>query len=214
MTWAPVGTNGTNKPGMLAMAQVYEKYINARGGIGGRKLKVLTCNERDDSAAVRDCARQASDAGAVAVVGSYSERGGDFISALQTLGIPYLGGFGITEDEFQSLMSYPVNGGMPALLAGSGRQLADLCKNVTLVRPDSTTGDQYPAFLDAGLKAGGKKAAKDLPTPDDATDYTQAAATAVGDDKPSSCVSAPRARWRTPMSRAGTRCRATPSGTR
>ncbi|MEE4545425.1 ABC transporter substrate-binding protein [Streptomyces sp. V4-01] len=190
MTWAPVDTNGTNKPGMLAMAQVYEKYVNARGGIGGRKLKVLTCNERDDSAAVRDCARQASDAGAVAVVGSYSERGGDFISALQTLGIPYLGGFGITEDEFQSLMSYPVNGGMPALLAGSGRQLADLCRNVTLVRPDSTTGDQYPAFLDAGLKAGGEKAAKDLPTPDDATDYTQAAATAVGDDKPSSCVSA------------------------
>jgi ABC-type branched-subunit amino acid transport system substrate-binding protein len=190
MTWAPVGTNATNKPGMLAMAGVYEKYVNDHGGLDGRKLKVLTCNERDDPITVRNCAQQAADAGAVAVVGSYSEQGGDFISALQTLNIPYVGGFGITEDEFESLLSYPINGGMPALLAGSGRQMADLCRKVTLVRPDSTTGDQYPTFLDEGLKAGGKGRAKDLSTPDDATQYTQTAEAAVGDDKASSCVDA------------------------
>lgn len=190
MTWAPVGTHATNKPGMLAMAEVYEKYVNDHGGLNGRKLKVLTCNEKDDPNTVRDCAHQAADAGAVAVVGSYSEQGDSFISSLQTLGIPYVGGFGITEEEFQSLMSYPVNGGMPALLAGSGRQLADLCKKVTLVRPDSATGDQYPAFLDAGLKTGGEKAAVDQPAPDDTSDYTEAAARAVGSDKATSCVSA------------------------
>jgi hypothetical protein len=191
MTWAPVGTSGTNKPGMLAMAEVFQKYANATGALGGgRRLKVLTCDEHDDAVAVRDCAQRAADAGAVAVVGSYSERGGDVISALQTLSIPYIGGFGATEDEFQSLMSYPVNGGMPALLAGSGRQLAGLCDRVTLVRPDSTTGDQYPIYLDEGLTAAGRGPARDLATPDDATQYSEAAARAVGRDRASDCVSA------------------------
>jgi ABC-type branched-subunit amino acid transport system substrate-binding protein len=190
MTWAPVGTNATNMPGMLAMAQVYEKYANDHGGFGGRKLKVLTCNERDDIVAVRDCAQQANDAGAVAVVGSYSEKGADFISALETYDIPYIGGYGITEDEFQSVESYPVNGGLPALLAGNGRQLADLCRKVTLVRPDTTTGDQYPFFLDAGLRAGGRSDARDLRTADDASQYTDVAEHAVGTNKTSDCVSA------------------------
>lgn len=190
MTWAPVGTSATNMPGMLAMAQVYEKYANDQGGFGGRKLKVLTCNERDDIVGVRNCAQQANDAGAVAVVGSYSEQGADFISALETYDIPYIGGYGITEDEFQSVESYPINGGLPALLAGNGRQLADLCKKVTLVRPDTTTGDQYPVFLDDGLRAGGRSSARDLRTADNATEYTSVAEHAVDGNKSSDCVSA------------------------
>lgn len=61
---------------------------------------------------------------------------------------------------------------------------------MTLVRPDSVTGDQFPIFLDTGLKVGGLASARDLSTPDDSFDYTSAAARAVGDDKHSSCVSA------------------------
>lgn len=190
MTWAPVGTRATNMPGMPAMAQMVEKYINAQGGLNGRKLKVLTCDEHDDPVAVTNCAQQAADAGAVAVIGSYSEQGSAFTSALESSGIPYIGGYGITEDEFQSLMSYPVNGGLPALLAGSGRQLADLCARVTLVRPDSITGDQFPLFLDTGLKVGGLAAARDVPSADYVSDYTAVAAEAVGDDQHSTCVSA------------------------
>jgi len=190
MTWAPVDTDGTNMPGMLAMAQVYEKYANDRGGFGGRKLKVLTCNEHDTIIGVRNCAQQAEDAGAVAVVGSYSEQGADFTAALETYDIPYIGGYGITEDEFESVESYPVNGGLPALLAGNGRQLADLCKKVTLVRPDTTTGDQFPFFLNAGLRAGGNAAAKDLRTADTSTEYTSVAEHAAGANKTSDCVSA------------------------
>ncbi|WP_435822091.1 ABC transporter substrate-binding protein [Actinacidiphila alni] len=190
MTWAPVDTKSTNMPGMLAMAQTYQKYVNEQGGLGGRQLKVLTCNERNDAVAVTDCAGQAAKAGAVAVVGSYSEEGTAFTTALESSGIPYIGGYGITADEYQSLLSYPVNGGLPALLAGNGRQLADLCKKVDLVRPDSITGDQFPIFLDQGLKAGGKAPARDLLTADDANDYTDVATEAVGNNKSSTCVSA------------------------
>ncbi|BBA97915.1 putative lipoprotein [Actinacidiphila reveromycinica] len=190
MTWAPVGTDATNMPGMLGMAKAVESYVNDQGGLHGRKLKVLTCNERNDAVAVTDCAKQAADAGAVAVVGSYSEEGSSFVSALEGDDIPYIGGYGITEDEYQSLMSFPVNGGLPALLAGSGLQLARSCRKVALVRPDSITGDQFPIFLDQGLREAGKHPVEDILTKDDSTDYTSVATTAVGDDKASTCVSA------------------------
>ncbi|MER6234447.1 hypothetical protein ABT169_35730, partial [Streptomyces sp. NPDC001616] len=45
MTWAPEETNATNKPGMPAFAKAYARWINSRGGINSRKLKVLTCND-------------------------------------------------------------------------------------------------------------------------------------------------------------------------
>ncbi|WP_037911554.1 ABC transporter substrate-binding protein [Actinacidiphila yeochonensis] len=190
MTWAPEDTDATNMPGMPAMAKAIEAYVNAEGGINGRKLKVLTCNEHDDPVGVTTCEKQASDAGAVAVVGSYSEEGSSFISALEADDIPYIGGYGITEDEFQSLMSFPINGGLPALLAGSGLQLAQTCKRVRLVRPDSITGDQFPIFLDEGLNAAGKPDVDDMLAKDNSTDYTAVATQAVGDDLHSTCVSA------------------------
>ncbi|CAG6398820.1 ABC transporter substrate-binding protein [Streptomyces cocklensis] len=190
MTWAPEDTGATNMPGMIAMAQAFEHYVNDTGGLNGRKLKVLTCNEHNDSVAVSQCAQQAADAHAVAVVGSYSEEGGTFSTALESNDIAYLGGYGITQDEFQSPLSYPVNGGLPALLAGSGGQLSRLCKKVALVRPDTITGDQFPIFLDQGLTAAGRPVARDLPAQDDASDYTDVAQRAVGDNKASTCVSA------------------------
>jgi ABC-type branched-subunit amino acid transport system substrate-binding protein len=190
MTWAPEHTKATNMPGMPAMARTYAKYLNDHGGIDGRRLKVLTCNERNDSIAAAKCAQRAAEVGAVAVVGSYSQHGSAFTSALESSGIPYIGGFGVTEDEFDSPLSYPVNGGLAALLTGSGRQLARECAQVSLIRPDTTAGDQFPVFLDSGLRAGGRRAATDLPAPEDATEYTEIASRAIGDDAHGRCVAA------------------------
>ncbi|MYQ44613.1 ABC transporter substrate-binding protein [Streptomyces sp. SID4985] len=174
MTWAPENTKATNKPGMPAMAAAYAKWINSRGGIGGRKLQVLTCNERNDSVAVARCARRAADEGVVAVVGSYSQYGDSYLAPLEGAGIPYIGGYGVTSDELTSPVSYPVNGGQPALLAGLGRALAADCGPVTLVRPDSIAGDEMPPLFDAGLKAGGHPEATDQLAADDATEYSSA----------------------------------------
>lgn len=43
----------------------------------------------------------------------------------------------MTTEEFTRALSYPVNGGQPALLTGLGKELASTCGPVTLVRPDS-----------------------------------------------------------------------------
>ncbi|GAB2880913.1 ABC transporter substrate-binding protein [Streptomyces deserti] len=192
MTWAPQGTKATNKPGMPAFARAYARWINAKGGINGRELNVLTCNDHNDSVAAAKCARRAAEENAVAVVGSYSQYADSFFPPLEGEGIPYIGGYGITNDEFTSPLSYPVNGGMPALLAGLGSALAGGCGPVTLVRPDTIAGDQLPALLDSGLKSGGHPEANDQRAAEDATEYDgqsqRALETATRDPLKEGCV--------------------------
>ena len=175
MTWAPDGTNATNKPGMPAMAKAFAGWVNAAGGIDGHKLRVLTCNERNDSVAAANCARRAVDENVVAVVGSYSQCGQQFMSPLEAAGIPFLGGYGVSDEEFSSFASYPVNGGQAALLAGNGRQLARNCDRTALVRPDTIAGDDLPP---CSTPASRRAAGGPPPTcgrPRTRTDYTQQA---------------------------------------
>ncbi|MEV8334245.1 ABC transporter substrate-binding protein [Streptomyces niveus] len=181
MTWAPEGTPATNMPGMPAMAKAFARWVNAAGGIDGHELRVLTCNERNTSSGAADCARLAADKNVTAVVGSYSQHGNAFMAPLEAAGIPYLGGYGVAEREFSSFVSYPVNGGQAALLAGNGMQLGGQCGPVSIVRPDTITGDAMPELLNSGLSKGkndgddtsGK--ATDIRAAEDATDYTASA---------------------------------------
>ncbi|NGO10927.1 ABC transporter substrate-binding protein [Streptomyces sp. HC44] len=172
MTWAPEETKATNKPGMPAMAKTYARWVNKRGGINGHKLNVITCNEHNDAVAAAECARRAVDEDVIAVVGSYSQHSRSFLSPLEAAGIPYIGGYGLTDDEFTSPLSYPVNGGQPALLAGLGRELAKDCGPVTLVRPDTIAGDELPVLFDSGLSAGRHPESSDQRAAEDATEYS------------------------------------------
>ncbi|WP_369247368.1 ABC transporter substrate-binding protein [Streptomyces sp. R41] len=192
MTWAPEKTAATNKPGMPAMAKAYARWINSHGGINGHKLKVLTCNDHNDFVDAAKCAQHAVDENVVAVVGSYSQHGRTFLAPLESAGIPYIGGYGVTDDEFTSPLSYPVNGGEPALLAGLGEQLGKNCGPVALVRPDTTAGDELPVLLNSGLKSEGHTSAADQRAADDATEYSrqtqQALERATSDPLERGCV--------------------------
>ncbi|MFD7092945.1 ABC transporter substrate-binding protein [Streptomyces sp. NPDC059896] len=190
MTWAPVGTNATNLPGMPAMAKAYARWVNASGGIDGHELRVLTCNERNDTAGAAECARRAVKEKAVAVVGSYSQHGREFMAPLEAASIPYLGGYGVTEEEFTSFLSYPVNGGQATLLAGNGLQLARNCEKTALVRPDTITGDDQPELLNSGLAKGDRGPAIDIRAAEDATDYTKASTRAREGAEDGGCVTA------------------------
>ncbi|MTE19534.1 ABC transporter substrate-binding protein [Streptomyces sp. TRM43335] len=179
MTWAPQDTGATDMPGMPAMAEAYARWVNATGGISGRTLRVLTCNDHNESVSAARCANRAREEGAVAVVGSYSQHGRTFMPALESAGIPYIGGYGVTDEEFTSPFSYPVNGGQSTLLAGNGHQLAEHCEHVSLVRPDTVAGDRLPDLLNAGLAEGGRNPATDVRAPEDASAYADQARRAL-----------------------------------
>ncbi|MFE3514659.1 ABC transporter substrate-binding protein [Streptomyces sp. NPDC059166] len=181
MTWAPDTTaaDAVNMAGMPAMARTYARWINERGGIDGHELKVLTCNEQDTASGASKCARRAVEADVAAVVGSYSRYGRAFLAPLEAAGIPYIGGYGASADEFTSYLSYPVNGGQPALVAGNGRQLAAGCERVALVRPDTLVGDTMPGLLDTGLSVEKRPRSYDIIATEEATSYDAEAAKAL-----------------------------------
>ncbi|MGR4882810.1 ABC transporter substrate-binding protein [Streptomyces sp. LARHCF249] len=181
MTFAPEDTKATNMPGMPGMAKAYERWVNSKGGINGRKLRVLTCNEKNTPSGAADCARKAIDEKAVAVVGSYSQHGRAFMAPLEAEGIPFIGGYGVSSEEFQSVLSYPVNGGQPVLLAGAGHQLGRACGQVALVRPDTLAGDSMPVLLNAGLKANKIADASDIRAAEDSADFSAQAREALAD---------------------------------
>ncbi|MEV7172397.1 ABC transporter substrate-binding protein [Streptomyces sp. NPDC093224] len=179
MTFAPEGTKATNMPGMTGMAKAYERWINAQGGLGGRRLRVLTCNEKNTPSGAADCARKAVAEKAVAVVGSYSQHGRAFMAPLEVEGIPFIGGYGVSSEEFQSPLSYPVNGGQPVLIAGAGHQLSRACDQVALVRPDTIAGDTLPVLLNAGLRANKMADASDIRAAEDSADFKPQASEAL-----------------------------------
>lgn len=190
MTWAPQGGGAGDHDGMPALAEAIGKQIADRGGLNGHPFEVLTCDEHNTPSGAIACANQAVQDHVVAVIGSYSQYAGVFLPTLQAAGIPYIGGYGVTSDEFTAPYSYPVNGGTPALLAGAGVQLAQAgCTRVAVVRPDSAAGDSMTVYLNAGLAtAGSTVTAVDVPTKAGQTDYTQQAQEAIGRDRPHECV--------------------------
>lgn len=193
MTFAPQDTKATNMPGMPGMAKAYEAWVNSKGGINGHKLRVLTCNEKNTPNGAADCARKAIDEKAVAVVGSYSQHGRAFMAPLEAEGIPFIGGYGVSSEEFQSTLSYPVNGGQPVLLAGAGHQLGKACSQVAIVRPDTLAGDSMPILLNAGLKLNKAPEANDIRAAEDSADYIAQAREALANSsggKDRGCVTA------------------------
>ncbi|MFH9606088.1 ABC transporter substrate-binding protein [Streptomyces sp. NPDC017448] len=182
MTWAPdraENINAAKEAGVPAMAQTYARWVNDTGGIDGRELRVVVCDEGDTTLGAERCAREAVEKRVAAVVGSYSRHGQSFMPALEAGGVPYIGGYGASPEEFSSYLSYPVNGGQPALLAGHGRQLGRSCERVSLVRPDSIGGDGMPPLLNNGLLAADRPASTDIVAPLDATSYDEQAAQAL-----------------------------------
>ncbi|MCX4779155.1 ABC transporter substrate-binding protein [Streptomyces sp. NBC_01264] len=184
MTFAPEESKATNMPGMPGMAKAYERWVNAKGGINGRKLRVLTCDERNTPTGAADCARKAVAEKAVAVIGSYSQHGRAFLAPLEVAGIPFIGGYGVSPEEFQSPLSYPVNGGQPVLVAGAGHQLGRTCAKVALVRPDTLAGDSLPGQLNSGLKANQMDGASDIRAAEDSADLSAQAGEALVDSTP------------------------------
>ena len=125
------------------------------GGIDGHELKVLTCNEqqrlggrrrsapggRPTRTSSRSSARTASTAGRSC-------------RRWRRPGIPYIGGYGASDEEFTSSLSYPVNGGQAALLAGNGAQLArQLRAGRAGAARHAAPATSMPGLLDAACRA-------------------------------------------------------------
>src|SRR5215218_1214059 len=80
---APYESQTTSLPFMKTAAQAAVEEINAAGGVKGRKLELLTCNEKQDPNEALKCAQKAAREKATAVVGSLTTFGAQVMPVLE-----------------------------------------------------------------------------------------------------------------------------------
>ncbi len=164
-------------------AKAAVKALNAAGGVQGRPLELVTCDDKFDPNAAADCARKAVSDKVAAVVALNSGFGDKVIPILAAAGIPSVGDNLISAAEFVSPIVYPISGG--AITGTSGMAYAVAHAGATKIRPmvvDVAAAKGLLPFIQ-GTAALFPKATmlKDIPVPPQATDVTSQASAAAAD---------------------------------
>lgn len=181
MTITSLESQGPVYPNIANTAEVYEKWINKRGGIAGRPLEVQVCDERGKPTDAAACARKAVSDKVVAVVGSFSFLGTNIMPALTKADIANFGECcPITPPEWTAENSFPM-GTQPLYAVGLvKRAVEDGCQNINAVIIDGAQGFLPP--MENAMKANGKKFGKTIILPPTSQDYTPQIAEATSGD--------------------------------
>jgi ABC-type branched-subunit amino acid transport system substrate-binding protein len=181
-----IGTAGPEEGGSTpAMAQVaiaYEGYINHHGGINGRPLSVVFCDDHDNPTGAQQCARQAVSDGVVAVVGWGSISGGtNILTVLNKAEIPWIGEEQFGTAENTSPDSYPIIGGLATQWLGTGQLAAQRgCKKAGVMEWNNPVGIYGLQWFKLGFAAGGGTVGPVALVGTSATDLAPAAAAVTG----------------------------------
>src|SRR3954453_12174371 len=180
MTWAPLKSQATNYPAITAAATTYEKYINAKGGINGKKLEVITCDEGGTPQKASDCARKAIQEKVVAVVSSFGYTGDATIPLLKGANIAMFGGCcSNAVADLTSSNSFIMGNGPAYGAALVQHAVDDGKKKIALVAIDGA--QSYLAPQVNALKANGLKPNKTVILPATAQDLSPQASQALAD---------------------------------
>lgn len=167
MAIAPTDTEQVNVPEPLIATQAAANRINSEGGINGRMIEVITCNDRNDPNEAGNCARQAVDEGVIAVNGTFSLAGGSrIIPVLEEAGIAYISPSLLSAEDMTSTISFPVSGSIPADYSGVGKLLAQMgATEVQALRLDVEAAAAAEGLIGLGLSTAGLQLAGSVLVP-------------------------------------------------
>src|SRR5262249_44321756 len=72
MAMGPSSSTTVALPSIKVGAQVAVNEVNANGGVNGRPLELVLCNDQDDPNGATDCARTAIEDHVIALVGGFT----------------------------------------------------------------------------------------------------------------------------------------------
>jgi ABC-type branched-subunit amino acid transport system substrate-binding protein len=180
MTWAPLKSQLTNYPAITETATAYEKYINDKGGINGKKLELLTCDEGGTPNKASDCARKAIQEKVVAVISSFGYTGDATIPLLKSADIAMFGGCcSNAVADLTSPNAFLMGNGPAYGAALVQHAVDDGKKKIALVVIDGAQSYLTPQVN--ALKANGLKAHKTVVLPATAQDLSPQASQALDD---------------------------------
>jgi len=171
---ASVGNPSADYPHLFAGARAAARSINARGGVGGRPLQILTCNNHGDGDQEVACARKLIAQGVVAMVGSYVYADdADYERTLADAGVADLGPVGPDTPSYAGAQTFPLQfspGGWVACLAPTLLKTLK-SSSVALVRAATPSGDPLALLVKNAVERLGLKLVADIQIPETATDY-------------------------------------------
>lgn len=142
---------GNPQPEIRAAAFAAMDGINKRGGIKGRELQVIACDDEYDPNKSAECGRKFVEEGVVAVGGSMTVGYQAYGPIVKKAGIPVIGSLPLGTEDYQDLNNYPISTGGVGLFAGDviGAKMAGK-KSVYMVGL-STSGGDAQAKLVGGI---------------------------------------------------------------
>lgn len=125
MTMIPLGTQALNYPELESIVKGFEAMVNDTGGIQGRPLEVIVCNEKRDANVAAACAQQAVDEGVVAMLGNASQQGAAYLPILEEADLATLGGFPYNPIDYNSPVSFATGSASLVIFEALGQWMCE-----------------------------------------------------------------------------------------
>jgi ABC-type branched-subunit amino acid transport system substrate-binding protein len=166
--------NSAVHPEVFAGAQAAVAAINKAGGVKGRQLQLITCDDRFDPNETVACARQAASSNAVAGVGMWATFASLAAPIFQQNKIPIiLSNLTQPYPILSSPISFPATAGSLTSYFPLGYIAKKLGKTaVVAMSSDSANALANPPFVKNGAKAGGAAYKGTVEVPSTAPDVT------------------------------------------
>lgn len=177
--------NTTSLDQLKQGAQIAIDAVNAAGGVKGRPLELVACDNQLNANAAAACARKmAGDPDLVATVGSVNSFGGDTNPVFEKASIAGVGTAPLGAGDFASPVVFPITPGGQVIVAGAVL-LADEIKarKPGLVVVDTPTATALPKLIESSiLGPRGLKLAATATIPVSAADVAPQAAALADTD--------------------------------
>jgi ABC-type branched-subunit amino acid transport system substrate-binding protein len=135
MALGTISSTSLSNPQQVSGVNAVADAVNASGGINGRKIVVLTCNDNLDPDQTEACARTAVSDHVAAVVEVITPFVPQMLPILQKAGIPLLADSPDNPQELVNPISFPIGGGSYTMMSALGTALVNdaHCKKVSIV---------------------------------------------------------------------------------
>jgi branched-chain amino acid transport system substrate-binding protein len=136
-TISAVDYNGPTYEDIQVVAKIYAQYINDKGGINGRPLEVITCDDKGDPTQTEACARKAIDEGAIADVGTFTYNQSVMVPLYDKADTAVFGNCcNLAPIEFTSRNTFQMGNNPVLNPAGVARAVQDGCKDIAVLALD------------------------------------------------------------------------------
>lgn len=157
MTVTTLNANGPTYENIAISAELAAQYLNSNGGIQGRPVEVIVCDEQFDAAVAAACARKAVEEGVVSVIGSFTFFAEAIVPVIAASDITWFGACcAISPSELGSAHSFPM-GNQPMYAVGAVKKaVEDGCVNINAVIAEGADAIFLPPMINA-MKAYGRE---------------------------------------------------------